>query len=122
MDSKSANTLELPKILERLASYCAFSASKELARVLTPSPHMAEVAQRLRRTSEAKELISSKPNVTVGGARDVRSQAEQASKGAVLSPNELLTIRQTLISGRRLQRLISRNNHQFPLLAELVCL
>ena len=120
MDSKSANTLELPKILERLASYCAFSASKELARVLTPSPHMAEVAQRLRRTSEAKELISSKPNVTVGGARDVRSQAEQASKGAVLSPNELLTIRQTLISGRRLQRLISRNNHQFPLLAELV--
>ncbi|MGB0388567.1 MAG: endonuclease MutS2 [Ardenticatenaceae bacterium] len=120
MDLKSANTLELPKILQRLASYCAFSASKELALALIPSPDPLEVARRLRGTTEAKQLVSSKPNVTVGGARDVRSQVEQASKGGILPPNELLTIRQTLISGRRLQRVISRANHQFPLLAEIV--
>lgn len=120
MDEKSVKTLELPKILGRLADLCAFSASKELALGLTPSTDPDEVARRLRRTSEAKELTSVKTNARVGGARDVRLLAEQAGKGAILQPNELLDIRQTLISGRSLQRLISRLSHQYPLLAEIV--
>ncbi|NOH01341.1 MAG: hypothetical protein HND47_04895 [Chloroflexi bacterium] len=37
MDSKTLNVLEYPKILERLAGYCDFSASMELARSLEPS-------------------------------------------------------------------------------------
>jgi len=81
---------------------------------------MTEVAKRLRFTSEAKELLSNKTNVTVGGTRDVRLQAGQAAKGAILPASELLVIRQTLISGRRLQRLISRQHHQFPLLASII--
>jgi DNA mismatch repair protein MutS2 len=120
MDEKSTKTLELPKILERLANLCAFSASKELALGLTPSTSRDEVARRLRRTSEAKELTSVKTNACVGGARDVRLLAEQASKGAILQPNDLLDIRQTLISGRSLKRLIARTAHQYPLLAEIV--
>ncbi|MGH9174079.1 MAG: endonuclease MutS2, partial [Vicinamibacterales bacterium] len=119
MDTKSAKTLELPKILERLASYCAFSAGKALALALDPSPDPAEVARRLQRTTEAKELIGTKPNTSVGGARDIRPQADQAAKAGVLQPAELLEIRQTLISGRTLRRLLSRLDAQFPLLAEL---
>lgn len=120
MDEKSTKTLELPKILARLANLCAFSASKELALGLTPSTSRDEVARRLRRTSEAKELTSVKTNARVGGARDVRLLGEQASKGAILQPNDLLDIRQTLISGRSLKRLIARTAHQYPLLAEIV--
>jgi DNA mismatch repair protein MutS2 len=119
MDIKSLNTLELPKILERLASHCAFSASKELALALTPSPDHDEVVTRLRRTSEARHLISSKANARVGGARDVRGAAFNATKGAVLDPSTLLDIRQTLISGRTLQRIIVRAQEQYPLLADL---
>lgn len=118
MDPKSAVTLELPKILERLARHCAFSASQALALALEPSADAEEVARRLRRTTEAKDLTSSK-SARVGGARDVRPQAYQASKGAVLQPSELLDVRQTLISGRSLSRLIGRLSHQFPLLAEI---
>ncbi len=119
MDAKSVITLELPKILERLARHCAFSASKELALALMPSPDPEEVARRLRRTTEAKDLTSSRTNISVGGARDVRERANQAAKGAVLQPADLLDVRQTLISGRTLARLIGRLNHQFPLLAEI---
>ncbi len=119
MDTKSASTLELPKILERLAQHCAFSASKELALALTPSSDPAEVMRRLSRTTEAKELLSSKPNTTVGGARDVRPLAGQAAKAAVLQPDELLGVRQTLISGRTLRRLLTRLDNQYPLLARI---
>lgn len=119
MDKKSLNTLELPKILERLARHCAFSASKELALALEPSPDHDEVVIRLRRTSEARHLISSKPNARVGGARDVRAAAFNATKGAVLDAATLLDIRQTLISGRTLQRIIVRAQEQYPLLADL---
>src|SRR5687768_1599226 len=119
MDTKSLNTLELPKILERLARQCAFSASKELALALEPSPEPAEVATRLRRTTEARHLISSRSTARVGGARDVRVPADNASKGAMLDPATLLDIRQTLISGRTLQRIIVRAREQYPLLAEL---
>ena len=94
MDTKSTETLELPKILERLAAHCAFSASRELALTLEPVADLDRVRSRLELTTEAKRLRSSASNVTVGGARDVRAQAEQASKGAILQPLELLEIRE----------------------------
>src|SRR5699024_1004256 len=96
-----------------------FSASKELALALTPSPDEGEVATRLRRTSEARHLISSKANARVGGARDVRVPADNAAKGAVLDTATLLDIRQTLVSGRTLRRIIVRAREQYPLLADL---
>jgi DNA mismatch repair protein MutS2 len=43
MDSKTLSILEYPKILERLAANCAFSASADLARKLQPSTHLDEV-------------------------------------------------------------------------------
>ncbi len=119
MDSKSARTLELPKILERLAQHCAFSASKELALALAPSPQVEEVRQRLSRTSEAKDLLGNRANTSVGGARDVRPLARQAAKAAMLQPAELLEVRQTLISARTLHRLITRLSNHYPLLARI---
>ncbi len=119
MDTKSLRTLELPKILERLATHCAFSASRELALRLHPSSDTEEVERRLRRTTEAKDFLASKPNASIGGARDVRAMVGGAAKAAVLQPSELLEVRQTLMSGRTLQRLLGRLAEQFPLLAEI---
>ncbi len=42
MDDKTLNTLEYFKILERLASYCAFEASAEKARLLRPTRDLFE--------------------------------------------------------------------------------
>lgn len=119
MDSKSTDTLELPKILDRLAAHCAFSASEALAHALQPSADYDEVAARLQRTSEAKTLLSNKPDLTVGGARDVRPLAQQAAKSAILQPPQLLSIRDTLVAGRRLSNHLLRVRHSYPLLATL---
>ena len=68
--TRSVIKLELPSILERLASLCQFSLGSERARELGPSGEPAQVDYLLQVTSEAFELLGEQPELTVGGARD----------------------------------------------------
>jgi DNA mismatch repair protein MutS2 len=117
MNSKYLQILELPKILERLAEHTSFSAGRELALRLQPSPDFDEVARRQGETNEARALLDARADVSLGGARDVRPLVDRAEHGAVLLPDELLDVRGTLVSGRTLRRAITRLRDQFPLLA-----
>jgi len=117
MNSKYLQILELPKILERLAEHTSFSAGRELALSLQPSPDDDEVARRQGETSEARALLDDRADVSLGGARDVRPLVDRAEHDATLLPSELLDVRDTLVSGRTLRRAITRLRHQFPLLA-----
>lgn len=119
MDEKTLRTLEYDKILDRLASYTAFSASAELARALRPATDIEAARNRLAETHEARLLLSTQPEASVGGARDVRSLAEAAARGVVLPPTELLDIKFTLVSARTMGRLLERAEGQFPHLAEI---
>ncbi|MCD6576803.1 MAG: hypothetical protein J7K66_02160, partial [Anaerolineaceae bacterium] len=114
MDTKSVDKLEFPKILEQLAAYTAFSASTALARALRPTSDLALARDRQACTSEADRLLSERADVGIGGARDVRPQAEIASRGGVLSPEELLDIKATLISGRDLFRFFDKTPLNLP--------
>ncbi len=117
MDTKYIHTLELPKILDRLAGYCAFSGGSSLAHALTPTTDLKEATRRQQETSEARKLLSIKADVSIGGARDVRHYASDAVIGAVLLPIEILEIKNTLIAGRTLKRTLSKLGDQFPRLA-----
>ncbi len=119
MNPKHLSTLEFPKILERLADHADFSAGKERALALMPTPYPSEARQRQAETSEACLLLSLKPDVGMGGARDVRSLLQQSRLAAVLLPTELLEIRQTLVSARDLKRVLARMVDQFPNLADM---
>jgi DNA mismatch repair protein MutS2 len=114
MDKKSLNTLEFPKILDRLAEHTVFSASRALVRALRPTNDLALAQERLARTSEACRLLSEHSDISVGGARDVRPQAELAARGGVLTPEELLIIKATLISGRDLFRFFEKLSLELP--------
>lgn len=117
MDDKYLQTLEFPKILARLSQHTAFSAGRDLALALKPSPDLEEAQRRQRETSEARKLLEVKTDLSLGGARDVRPVLKSAGLGATLLPADLLDIRATLISGRTLKRAITRLAAQFPLLA-----
>ncbi len=108
MDGKSLNVLEFPKILEQLSEYTAFGASTALARALRPTNNLRVARDRQACTSEASRLLSEFADIGVGGARDVRPQTGMASRGGVLSPEELLDIKATLISGRDLFRFFKK--------------
>ena len=119
MDNKSLNTLEFPKILDRLAGFAAFSASAALVRGLRPTSSPKKAIERQARTSEAVRLLSEYSDVTVGGARDVRQQAVLASRGGVLLPEDLMDIKGTLISGRELKRFFEKLPLELPHLGSL---
>ncbi|CAG0935987.1 Endonuclease MutS2 [Thermoflexales bacterium] len=113
------NTLELPKVLAKLARYTAFSASTELALALEPSTFVEVVQQRLAETREARSLLTTRGDLSVGGVHDVRSLAENALRGARLLVPDLLAIRNTLIAARDLRRSLIKLESQYPRLASV---
>ena len=120
MDAKSLHILEYPKVMERLANYCAFPASVEKARALQPSSDIFVARQRQAETSEAVQLMSIRPDLSIGGARDVRTSVDLALHGGVLAPNELLDVKYTLVAARTLTRTFERFTPQFPKLSDIV--
>jgi len=103
MDSKTLKVLEYPKILTRLAGFCDFSASKELAGDLEPSTSFDEATRLLTETTEAHFLLSTR-DLTIGGSHDIRPAAQLAARGGVLEPQALLDVKSTLIACRELKK------------------
>jgi len=118
MDGQYLRILEYNKILAQLAEHTAFSASRELALALMPSAETYDVERALNETTEAKSLLSTRTDVSVGAAHDVRPLAKRASLGAMLQPPDLLDVRSTLRSAHTLQRLLTRVSAEHPLLGE----
>ncbi|HET91048.1 MAG TPA: endonuclease MutS2 [Chloroflexi bacterium] len=119
MYNKHLTTLEFPLILDRLAAHTSFSAGEEKAHTLTPETDLRQIRRQLETTSEARALLEIKSDATLGGAHDVRPLAQAAQRGAVLPPAELLDVRDTLVAGRVLHRLLLRLDDRFPHLADV---
>ncbi len=117
MDSKTLNVLEYPKILDRLAGFCDFSASMELARSLEPTSSFELATARLAETSEACKLLSIQ-GMGVGAAHDIRPQADLAARGGVLDPQALLDVKSTLISCRELKKAFEKRTEEYPRLTQ----
>jgi DNA mismatch repair protein MutS2 len=118
MDAKTLHVLEYPKILARLADFCDFSASAEMAGALQPTPDYDEALVRLAETSEARTLLVTS-DLTIGGAHDIREQVDLAAHGGVLDPKELLDVQSTLISMRDLHRFFDKHAKASPHLADI---
>lgn len=119
MEEHYLQTLELNKVLDRLAGQTAFSLSADKASGLRPSTDPAEVHRRQEATREARRLLDLKPSFSVGGARDIRTHLQRAAVGALLTPDELLMVASTIASARVVKGTISKLGDQLPTLAEL---
>ncbi|HLV44606.1 MAG TPA: hypothetical protein VKY39_06590, partial [Aggregatilineales bacterium] len=119
MDAKTLTKLELNKILARLAEYAAFSASRELLEALTPTSDLAEAQRRQQETTEARQLLEENSQLTIGGARDVRSYARRAEREITLQAEHFLEIKATLQSSEALKKTIEKVAERFPLLGQV---
>lgn len=108
MNPKYLHLLEFDKICARVAAHTSFSASAALAQALVPSTDAHDIARRQAETTEARFLLDQNISVGVQGARDVRPLTQNARRGALLTPNDLLDIRQTLLVARTLRRSLAR--------------
>jgi DNA mismatch repair protein MutS2 len=120
MEAKTLTVLEYPKILARLADFCDFSGSADLARLLTPTPDFNEASTRLAETGEARKILVTS-DLSIGGAHDIREQVDLALHGGVLDPKELLDVQSTLVSMRNLRRFFDKHAEAAPQLAEIAC-
>src|SRR5688500_9661098 len=102
MDARAIELLEYPEVRERLASHAAFEPSRRLARALVPSSDPVVVRRRLDETDEARWLLGERPDVGIGGARDVGTHGERAARGGRLEPGELEADRQAPVAAARL--------------------
>lgn len=119
MNEKSAEILEFPKVLEQLARYASFSGSKLLALSLKPVPDLGVARELQHETTEARELLAAKANLSMGGIYDVREDAIACQRGFILEGHVLLNIRSTLRRASILRRTLGRLSGQYPILAAL---
>ncbi len=117
MDKKSRHTLEFDKVLKRLASYTSFSGGENLALHLEPTYDEDEARQWQLETHEAYILLDKRSDVRIGGARDVRRAADNAQRGFILQPEDLLEISGTISAARDLRRKLTKAQSEYPKLA-----
>lgn len=114
--------LDFDEVRARLAAQCLFSVTSELALALAPSTDRWLVDRWQEATAEGVDLLTNFPDITIGGARDIRASAERAGKGSRLLPQELLTIADSARAARLLRRSIHRLpevSQRFPQLLDL---
>lgn len=107
MDARSIALLEFPQVRDRLAAYAAFDPSRRLAAALEPSSDPVIVARGLDETDQARSLLSDRPGVGIGGAKDIEPLVGRAMRGGRLEPLQFIDIVDTLDATVRLQTAIA---------------
>ncbi|MFO7664579.1 MAG: endonuclease MutS2, partial [Chloroflexota bacterium] len=122
LDPKSLSILEFDKVREIVAGYTSFSAGRELAMALRPTPEPEQAREWQSETREAISLFQTDSGVAIGGARDVRRAADNALRGFTLPAEDLLAIQATIVAGRNLRRQLLRIEDRVPHLAAIAIL
>ncbi len=87
---KDYRSLELDKILERLAEHTSFEDARQMALEIEPSHGLFEVQELLRETYDAHALSGRFGAPAFGNLHNVTNAARRAQAGAVLTTLELL--------------------------------
>lgn len=117
-DQKSLNTLEYPKILDRLASFAQSQGGKDKARSLVPFEKIADANDALDETAEADRVLfeySLSPNFAVD---DISEILVKAKKGATLAIPDIMKVGRSLRVSRRLKYTIDKVK-DCPILADM---
>ncbi len=114
MDSNTLNMLEFPRVRERLAGYTTFSAGRELALSLLPTSDAARVELLLKRSAEARKLITIRPDFHIAEAHDVSEDVMRAEKGMSLDTASLLKVLKTVTASRLARGGLSKLSEDLP--------
>ena len=98
---KSIRTLELPVVLEMLASLAVSDAAKEKCRGLSPVCQLEEAVRLQEETQSARERLGLYGSPSFSGMKDVSRALNRADHGGVLNTRELLDVADLLTASRR---------------------
>lgn len=118
MEEKTLKRLEYNKVLEQLASFAGSPLGRERALALRPVDDPAVITRWQDEASEGRKLLRLEPTAEMGGWKDIRNQLQRAGRGAVLEPEELIAVADTLTAGRVLKNFLHERQETYPLLNE----
>ena len=98
---KSIRTLELPVVLEMLASLAVSDAAKEKCRGLSPVCELEEAVRLQEETQSARERLGLYGSPSFSGVKDVSRALNRADHGGMLNTRELLDVADLLTASRR---------------------
>ena len=107
---KSLIKLELPLVLEQLASCAGSQGGKEACLKLLPTSDLEDVNLLLAQTTAAADLCTKKGNPVFGDVTDVSASLERADRGGSLQPVELLRIGGILRCARTIKSYVSEDD------------
>jgi len=113
---RSCKTLELDKVLEKVAEYAATEGAREKISSLRPSVSIEKIKEMQKQVSEAKLYVETKGTPSFGGAKDITRHIELARKGAMLSMQMLLDVAGVLSSIMALESYLTLSD-KAPLLS-----
>ncbi|MBY0754882.1 endonuclease MutS2 [Clostridium sardiniense] len=109
MNERTFRVLEFQKVKENLKRYSKTQGGKKLIDKLAPYETKYEVEIGLKETKEALDMLVTKGAPPFEGLYDVSEGIERASKGGVLSCEQLLNIGNMLRCSRRFKKYTERD-------------
>ena len=97
---KSIQTLELPRVLERLAEQAVTEEGKDRCLALRPLTDADDVQRALDETTAAVNMTALRGSPSFSGVKPVRASLQRADMGGALNTRELLDIAAVLRSAR----------------------
>lgn len=97
---KSIQTLELPRVLEKLAEQAVTVEGKDRCLALRPFTDVDDVQRALDETTAAVNMTALRGSPSFSGVRPVRASLQRADMGGALNTRELLDIAAVLRSAR----------------------
>ena len=97
---KSMQTLELPRVLEKLAEQAVTEEGKDRCRALRPLTDADDVQRALDETTAAVNMTALRGSPSFSGVRPVGASLQRANMGGALNTRELLDIAAVLRAAR----------------------
>ena len=107
--SHAERVLELPRLLDRVASRCETEFGADFVRSLQPFFEPEAIRRRLSQTAEALDLVLRGDIPVYANARDVRDSVLNAAKGSMLPGDTLYRVGETVGALSRLRKYLQSN-------------
>jgi DNA mismatch repair protein MutS2 len=117
--SHAERVLELPRLLDRVASRCETEFGADFVRSLQPFFEPDAIRHRLTQTAEALDLVLRGDIPVYANARDVREPVLNAAKGSTLPGDTLFRVGETVGALSRLRKYLQSNREAARSLWEL---
>lgn len=114
MNINTTNTLEFNKIKETLKSYAISESGKGLIDKLEPSVDIKNIRKSLSETTECRAIVDITSSIPLSGMTSLNNIMVKLKNGSILLPEELESLRQFLVDGRKLKRFMKDKEYAAP--------